>query len=181
MRTIDAFFHAMSLACEEFDRWTGSFWPNAFVDHIGFKCSSREEFTFLRDMLDPVRRFRYESTISGRTIAIIAFERDAPAMPKGWKRTPGHTLLGMVNYLELSDQKPDGSQRSGFDHFEIVSRAGTPEMMATHLSKIDSRYQFFPSGRAHHPTYDMRIPGSGLKIRIEPEPLIEKIRREEMT
>ena len=34
---------------------------------------------------------------------------------------PAQGAIGTINFLELSDQKPDNSQRDGFDHIEAYA------------------------------------------------------------
>lgn len=106
----------------------------------------------------------YQSIISKRRIAVIKLPR------------PASTWLGAVRWLELSDQKPDGSQTSGFDHFEIYQQGRTAEQLAVRLGA--QGVLLTCETRPHHTTWDGRI-NDRLKIRLEDEPLVEKIKREE--
>jgi hypothetical protein len=77
----------------------------------------------------------------------------------------------------LSDQRPDGSQTSGFDHIEIYPKAGSMEQLADDLSSKGFAVEKIE--RPHHTTFDGYI-GEDFKIRLEPEVLVETIAREEM-
>jgi hypothetical protein len=85
--------------------------------------------------------------------------------------------LGDIWFLELSDQKPDGSQKSGFDHIEIYPTTGTVQDLANDLES--KGVQLRKVERPHHTTIDGHLPG-GFLIRLEPEALIEKIKTTEM-
>lgn len=136
----------------------------SFADHIGYKCASRAEFESIRTMLERESNFIYQSIISDRPIAIIRLKQ------------PLETALGSVTYLELSDQKPDNSQISGFDHLELAPRdISYTELVATALK---SGAEFTKKVRPHHTTYDLKL--SSGTIRLEPEPLMVKIQRDEI-
>jgi predicted metalloenzyme YecM len=96
IRTFDTFIakHALKGEC--------------LVDHICNKCGSRQSFEALRDIFEWEGEYVYQSIISKRPIAFIKFKK------------PINTALGDIYYLELSDQKPDSSQKEGFDHIEII-------------------------------------------------------------
>ncbi len=144
-----------------FTEWVERVTPNAIVDHIGFKCTSSDEYETLRKMLEPESRFVYQSFISSRRIAVIRLKHTF------------HTPLGEVSVLELSDQKPDGSQTSGFDHIEIYPVHGTMQSLANLLGGFEK------ISRPHHTTYDLKIHDE-FKVRLESEALITKIVREEI-
>jgi predicted metalloenzyme YecM len=138
---------------------------NSLPDHICFKCSTTEYYERLKKLFDFESQFMYQSIISSRRITYIKF------------KIPLETDLGPIWYLELSDQKPDGSQVDGFDHIEIYS---------TDLSYDDFVKKFEIEGenimkvaRQHHTTYDIQL-SSGFGIKLTSEQLIEKIKREEM-
>ena len=78
------------------------------VDHIGLRCSSDDIYQRQKKLFDFESRFIYKSIISKRQISIIGLLQGLP------------TIVGEINYLELSNQKPDGSQRDVFDHCEVV-------------------------------------------------------------
>ncbi len=140
--------------------------PSSAADHICYKCSSAEEFEHVRSLFEKKSAFIYQSIISGRRIAIIKFEK------------PLFTFLGNIQFLELSDQKPNGSQVSSFDHIEIYPTVGSVDELATDL--MSKGIDFKKVVRPHHTTYDVKI-FEDFKVRLEAEPLIEKIKMTEMT
>lgn len=148
-----------------FENFIAAHSPQARADHLCFRCASSAEFEMMRAMLEPESVFVYQSIISSRWIAIIKL-RNAFA-----------TSLGPISVIELSDQKPDGSQVSGFDHIEIYPTTGSEADLVASMRQTGA--EFNEVVRPHHTTFDMTLPG-GFKIRIEAEPLIDKIKREEM-
>lgn len=163
---LDTFFQAATTSVASFDAWARSVNVETKADHIGWKCASSQEFEHIRSLFEVESHFIYQSIISNRRIAVIGLTRSIPS------------ALGDIRVLELSDQKPDGSQKSGFDHIEIYPVAGTAEELATKLAERGTMFEKIV--RPHHTTYDAKIAG-GLLVRIEAEPLTEKIMREEMT
>ena len=164
-KTSDAFFALAMESIEHLNVWAIKYKPNAIADHICYKCNSSEEFDYLRKLFETNCSFIYQSIISSRRIAIIKFLQ------------PIKSLLGDISFLELSDQKPDGSQISGFDHIEIYPIRGTMEELSNHLEQKGAQVEKII--RPHHTTFDLTIYGS-FKVRIEPEPLIQKIVRDEI-
>jgi len=165
MNSIKTFFEGADDYIQAFNQWAEQVVPPVIVDHLCFKCGSKSEFEDLRRLFELSVPFLYQSVIAGRLIAIIKLSK------------PIVTALGEIYYLELSDQKPDNSQVSGFDHIEIYPKEGEIEVFVEELSKkgIDANKVVRP----HHTTYDYFLKDQ-FKIRIENEPLIEKIKREEM-
>lgn len=137
----------------------------AMADHVCYKCASTESFHAIRAMFEGESVFVYQSIISKRRIAIIHF------------RNPIKTVLGDIDILELSDQKPDGSQVDGFDHIEIYPTTGSTNELVDYLRSRDVTID--TADRPHHVTHDLVIE-NGFKVRIEDGPLLEKIKREEM-
>ncbi len=136
----------------------------ALADHVCYKCGSSEEFDEVRAILEKGAAYVYQTIISSRRIAYIKLTAPLP------------TGLGGVWFIELSDQKPDGSQRSGFDHIEIYPAGeGSYELLLATLKKNDE--QVVHVERPHHVTDEVTLP-SGLVVRLEPGPLIEKIKQE---
>jgi predicted metalloenzyme YecM len=76
----------------------------AQADHICYKCESGASFEAIRTLFEDESEFIYQSIISQRRIAYIRFKNEVA------------TALGSIRFLELSDQKPDNSQKEGFDH-----------------------------------------------------------------
>lgn len=134
------------------------------ADHICFKCGSSSSFEAIRSMFEKDSAFVYQSIISKRRIAIIK-------LPQGIE-----TLLGEIVYLELSDQKPDGSQKDGFDHIEVYPLTLTYLDMIEELRRKERIVEVI---RPHHSTHDIEI-GKGFLFRCTEGPLIEKIKKEEM-
>jgi predicted metalloenzyme YecM len=159
------FFAASVPFVQTFDAWSARMTPDATADHICYKCSSTEEFEQIRKLFESASTFIYQSIISNRRIAIIKFLE------------PIQTSLGPIWFLELSDQKLDGSQKSEFDHIEIYPNTGTMDELA---ASLESKGQAFEKIiRPHHTTHDTFIEGS-FKVRLEPDVLIGKIKREEI-
>jgi predicted metalloenzyme YecM len=133
-------------------------------DHIGFKCSSAEEFEIMRKIFESGSDYFFQSIISNRRIAIIKLS------------SPIQTTFGVVSVLELSDQKPDQSQKSGFDHLEVYPVEGSVEKLVKCIQEkgIDIHQEI----KHHHTTWDFFV--DNFKVRIEPGALIEKIKQEEM-
>ncbi len=131
-----------------------------FPDHFGYRCSTNEEFINLRAFFEFEASFVYQSIIAKRRIALIKL------------KIPLATLAGPLMYLELSDQKLDGSQKSGFDHVEFFSRTKDIQTLLTLFES--KKYLFTKIERPHHITFDCRL-ADGLVVRIEEEALIQKI------
>lgn len=163
--SIQSFFEAAIPFVQTFDAWAVRTMPDATADHICYKCSSSDEFESMRKMFESSSSFIYQSIISQRRIAIIKFT------------VPIQTSLGPIWFLELSDQKLDGSQKSEFDHIEIYPRVGSMDDLAVNLEYKGEKLEKII--RPHHTTYDAFIKGS-FKVRLEPDALIGKIKREEM-
>lgn len=137
----------------------------AATDHLCYKCGSAESFEAIRRSFEHESVFVYQSIISQRRIAIIRF------------REPISTVLGPISVLELSDQKPDGSQKEGFDHIEIYPIDGSTKNLVAHIRSFGTTIETVV--RPHHTTHDIRLP-EGYLVRIEDEPLLQKIIRDEM-
>jgi predicted metalloenzyme YecM len=163
--TLDEFLTAAQPFADLFSAWATRYAPDASADHLCFKCASADEFEQLRTILEKDAGFVYQSVISARRIAIVKFPRPIP------------TALGDIWFLELSDQKPDGSQVSGFDHVEIYPKSGGMESLGELLESKGMKLEKIV--RPHHTTIDGFIEAS-FKVRLEPEALVSKIIREEM-
>lgn len=137
---------------------------NAAADHICYKCSSRESFEEMRQMLEQESEYIYQSIISNRRIAYVRFKKGI------------ETALGTIFYLELSDQKPDGSQKEGFDHIEVYSLTSSYDEMVLNLARSEKVVHV---ERPHHTTDDIDIQ-EGFLFRCTQGPLIEKIKKTEM-
>lgn len=162
---LQSFFQATQTSVASFNAWVDQCTPAAKADHICYKCSSASEFVQLRALFESSSTFIYQSIISNRRIAIVKFAQ------------PIATRLGDIWFLELSDQKPDNSQVSSFDHIEIYPTSGSMDDFAATL--IAQGVTFEKVIRPHHTTYDAFIDGN-FKVRLEGEALIEKIKLTEM-
>lgn len=136
----------------------------AQADHICFKCGSRETFEHIRALFEHESKFIYQSIISGRRIAYLKF------------KTPLMCALGDIWFLELSDQKLDGSQKDGFDHIEVFGTTLTYDDMVRELAQTE---KVIHVERPHHTTDDIDITPDFL-FRCTQGPLIEKIQQEQM-
>ncbi len=165
INSLETFYVATVPVITAFDAWVAAASPAARADHLGYKCADAVEFEKLRALFEYESAFIYQSIISARRIAVIKLSRAIS------------TALGEITTLELSDQKPDGSQRSGFDHIEIFPTEGTVEALGKSLATKNIHFE--KTVRPHHTTYDTTL-DNGFKVRLESEPLIEKIKRQEM-
>lgn len=161
------FYNTAKPYIEEFNEFVEkhSLNTHAEADHLCYKCSDTAEFEQMRRMFEEESYFLYQSVISQRRIAIIKL------------RQPIATIAGPVYYIELSDQKIDGSQKSGFDHVEVCPQHMRYEDLVKLL--VEKGENFVEVQRPHHTTHDLVLP-SGFGIKISREPLIQKIKREEM-
>lgn len=141
-----------------------SFYGRIELDHLCFKCGSRESFEEMRNIFEREGARFWTSPIAGRSISYFILPR------------PIISGLGKINYLELSDQKPDGSQKHGFDHVEAYPLGWPFERMVEELSRNE---RVVDSKRPHHLTHDIDI-GNGFEFRASRRPLIEKIVSEEI-
>jgi predicted metalloenzyme YecM len=133
-------------------------------DHICYKCDSKESFEYMRHLFESNSEYIFQSIISHRRIAVIKFKEGI------------QTSAGEINFLELSDQKPDNSQREGFDHIEAYAVGWTYDDM---VKDFESKETVIKVERAHHTTHDIDI-GDGFLFRCTQEPLIQKIKNSEM-
>lgn len=135
------------------------------VDHFCYKCGDSETFESLRRILESESTFIYQSIISQRRIAIIKLKRGI------------ETSAGTLNLLELSDQKPDNSQKDSFDHVEIYPTKESYEELVESVIKNGERVAEVK--RPHHTTHDLMI-SEQFSVKFTHELLLEKIKRDEM-
>ena len=133
------------------------------LDHICYKCSTKDSYEQIKTSLELSEKFLYTSIISKRRISSVGL-RDGVT-----------TKFGSITLLELNDQKPDGSQIEGFDHIEIMPIKG---YTCEGLAKVaeENGYKVEVSVRPHHTTYDVCI--DKYTIRFTSELLIDKIKKE---
>ena len=168
METLDDFYHAAQAKLNEFDSAILSYGleGQAQADHICYKCESSHSFERVRRLFEPHSAFIYQSMIAGRRIALIGLSR------------PLASSLGAIQLLELSDQKPDNSQREGFDHVEVYPIKQTYLAIVQHLQ--DQGLNVKEVSRPHHTTHDIKLEKSML-LRLTHEPLLDKVKREEIS
>lgn len=135
------------------------------ADHIGLKCSSKEIYESQKTLFDFESKFIYQSIISNRRISVIGLNQGLS------------TVVGEINYLELSDQKPDGSQRDQIDHLEVIPVGIPYDQLVTLL--LSKGVAISETVRPHHTTHDIKL-ASGFVVKLSREILIDKIKREEM-
>lgn len=145
--------------------YTHAMFGRAEPDHLCYKCGSRESFEHIRTLFEELQCSFWSAHISGRSICYIV-------LPNGGLVSE----FGLIKYLELADQKPDGSQKEGFDHIEAYPLGWPYEKMVAELAKTERVVEVV---RPHHTTHDIDI-GEGFLFRATREPLIEKIVREEI-
>jgi len=164
--TVEDFYSGASTLLERFNEFahTHTLINEAVADHICYKCGSSESFEKMRAIFEMQSDYMYQSIISQRRIAYIRF------------KTPLPTSLGNIWYLELSDQKPDGSQCEGFDHIEVYS---TRDAYVDMVEKLKTTETVVHVERPHHTTDDVDM-GNGFLFRCSPGPLIEKIKADEI-
>lgn len=166
---------------ESFRAWAHAFsWLKAAPDHFCYRCRDGGEYEAIRARFEERSRFIYQSIISGRRIAVIGLA------------DPVSTPLGDLRVLELSDRKPSGEDRSGYDHVEIYPTEGDLDALAGLLNGVRLRAfdvgtmsAFERKGRPHHATWDaklafdpLRIDRKDLILRLTAEPLVAKIAQE---
>ncbi len=152
---------------EEFDTFCKAYnlLGKVKADHLGLKCSSKEVYELQRSYFEFNSRFIYQSIISKRRISIIGLTQGL------------ETAVGPLNYLELSDQKPDGSQKDSIDHMEIVPVTTSYSELIRNLQVQGVKLKEVV--RPHHTTYDIVL-NSGFIVRLSPAMLVDKIKEEEM-
>lgn len=135
------------------------------ADRIGLKCDSALQYETRRKLFEFDSRFVYQSIISKRRISIIGLLEGLS------------TVVGNLNYLELSDQKPDGSQKDNVDHLEIVPTSISYEELVSIIT--EKGYKLKETIKPHHSTYDVILP-SGFVVKLSREMLVDKIKRNEL-
>ncbi len=166
IKTIQDFYTEAHISVEYFNTFVEkhNFSGKGIADHICFKCGSKESFEFIRALFENESAYIYQSIISKRRIAIVKLKQAIS------------THLGDITMLELSDQKPDGSQKEGFDHIEVYPVGQTYAEMVADLEKTEIVKKV---ERPHHTTYDIQITDDFI-FRCTEGPLLEKIKNSEM-
>ena len=164
IKTIKEFYTEAEQSVRSFNRFVAkhNLQGKTKADHICYKCDSAEYFDSVRALLESESDYIYQANISGRRISYIKLKRSV------------HTALGEINFLELSDQKPDNSQKNGFDNIEVFPTAMTYNEMVEMLEESETVIKV---ERPHHTTHDIKIE-DGFIFRCTHAPLIEKIKTE---
>jgi predicted metalloenzyme YecM len=136
----------------------------AKVDHFGYKCASKDSFESMREMFEQNSEFVYQSIISARRIAYIKLKK------------PISTKLGDILFIELQDQKPDGSQKEKYDHVEAYAMEIPYDEMVKKISELDTVVEI---KRPHHSTHNVDL-GDGFSFSCTHGPLLNKIKESEM-
>lgn len=167
IKTIQDFYMESEAYVTLFDAFVSrhDFVGKGVSDHICYKCASTESFESLRALFESESEYMYQSIISKRRITVIKLKKGIM------------TSLGLISVLELSDQKPDGSQKEGFDHIEVYPVGCTYTEMVDTLGQSEDVKRV---ERPHHSTHDIDIEG-GFLCRCTEGPLIEKIKNSEMS
>lgn len=165
--TIEAFIKVAEMYIQEFNQFVQEhgLQEHFRADHLCYKCESAAEFENMRQMFEYRSDFIYQSMISNRRIAIIRLQHVI------------HSTAGPVYFIELSDQKPDGSQKGGFDHIEIYPTKMLYDVCIQFLKR--KGVNIVEVQRPHHTTYDVSL-ASGFGVKVSRRPLIEKIKTEEI-
>jgi predicted metalloenzyme YecM len=134
----------------------------AQADHLCYKCGSTDSFDIICSFLEQENELVDESFISDRRIAYI-------------KLTQGiKSFIGDINFIEVADQKPDNSQREGFDHVEAFPLKQSYESM---LNEFIGSEEVIEKVGPHHTTHEISL-GGGFAFVCTQEPHIDKILRE---
>ncbi len=134
-------------------------------DHICYKSDSHETFEEVRRMLELNSYYMYESWIGGRLIAIF-------------KLKEGIAVEGDVfSYIELHDKKPSVDIKRGFYHLEMYPKGISYDEALDKLKAKGLAFEADPT--PHHPVYEMLL-SSGFGVRLEREPIMSKIKNEEI-
>lgn len=133
------------------------------ADHISYKCDSQELFEQIRKF------FEFNGNSSWIQQEIISKRRIALIQTNVYLQTE----IGAIRLLELSDQKPDMSQKKGFDHIEVYPIMDLKTVMDHFMQKLGAVREVRP----HHTTYDISIDDE-FKVRLSETSMMEKITKE---
>lgn len=133
------------------------------ADHICYKCGSNESYEEWRKLFDFEAKNFYQAIISKRRIATVLFKENIK------------TEAGGIGYLELSDQKPDGTQTEGFDHIEFVPKNKTTEEVVGILES--KNIKVVKDVKPHITQYQINM--GKYNFRLADMRLVDKIKMEE--
>jgi predicted metalloenzyme YecM len=134
-------------------------------DHLCYKCSSHNEFLEVRAILEKESMYLYESWISTRLIAVLKLKK------------PIVTSFGIISFIELQDKKEGSGSLSGFTHIEFYPKDGNYDAALATL--VSRGLNIISDPTPHHPIHEILLTDSFV-FRLEHEPVIEKIKREEL-
>ncbi|MEK6934807.1 MAG: VOC family protein [Nanoarchaeota archaeon] len=171
MESVNDFYEGAREIIDSFERFLqeNELIRRVQADHICYKCRNSESFIAIRSLFesphesDAAGSRINQSYISKRRIALITLNKLI------------ETSVGNIGLLELSDQRPDGSQEEGFDHIEIYAKRGTYDELVDYLSGRGLEIKKIE--RPHHTTHDIPISG-GFLVRLTRESLYDKVGRE---
>ena len=83
------------------------------------------------------------------------------------------SLCGDISLLELFDQKPDGSQKAGFNHIEIHPKTGTLQGLVNRCRQQDITVH--ETRRERGKTYHVDIEG-GFKVHFEWDSILARVK-----
>lgn len=136
------------------------------ADLVCIKCSSKEIYEARRAHYDMDSRFLYQAVIAGRRIVIIGLTETIK------------TSVGDIRCLEITDQKADNSQTDRLNHIGIIPVGISYDELVGKLKEGGAELREVV--RSHgYTACDVVLP-TGFFIRIQKEPLIDRIKREEM-
>lgn len=164
--TIQDFTDGVKPYIEKLDSFAKKHDASSFIaaDHLGYKCASTESFEQLKKIFEENSEYIFQSIISSRRIAYIKLKE------------PILTDLGDIAFIELQDQKPDGSQKEKYDHVEGYPIGMSYDDMVKKLGELDTVIE---TPRPHHPTHDIDL-GDGFSFKCEQGALLDKIKGVEM-
>lgn len=134
------------------------------VDLICIKCSDSDVYEARRADAEFISDYLYQSIVSDRRVSLIKLKDTIS------------TIVGTIEYLELCDQKPDGSQTDAISHVTIVPITTSYEELVEILK--EKGVEVKETIRPHYTSADVILP-SGFTIRIAKEFLVDKVKREE--
>ncbi len=142
---------------------SNNLFDDCVFDHFGYRCDNHEHYQNLINSLILDKRVEaiHRSNINGREISIIKLrEKMHPSL-----------YFGGVQYFEICDQKPDGSQAVGFDHAELVytKEPETFESTPTHTffaNRLSAEKEKKLRTGYKHPLHEIKSLYNGFRILI---------------
>ncbi|MDB4984145.1 MAG: hypothetical protein JWM20_324 [Patescibacteria group bacterium] len=175
--TRDKFLQDFPKAAEGFNNWMMNYGIRSLIepDHLCYKCSTKKEFEDIRSYMAEHQIFwlgHEDAIISDRKIATGTWKH-------GYEHFEPQTIAGPIRCLELADQKPNHSQKSGFDHIEFLPKGITVDGLIKVLESKGMRVE--KEERPHHTTWNITDPKNfwgDVKFKISEKSLTEKVKEE---